>query len=189
MLRKSYVDAFLDGYKPAIQIETFHSRFEDVSSSSHPRVPYMDSEELMMFFQSEKEKMNYLERIEGVNRFSYEANIVLGLTLGFPKKSVEYFSEMQEAMQQSDELFANMKRYELGIEWAGFYFSTHFDLVEEETKWLWSTYTHPKAIEEPFYLWSQETSYIEVAFGDFDQLKEVRGYIMKKRGLVPAVKG
>jgi hypothetical protein len=63
-----------------------------------------------------------------------------------------------------------------------------FDAYEEE-KWLWSTYTHPKAIEEPFYLWSQEASYIKVKIGDFVQLKEVSGYIMKKRGLVPAVKG
>lgn len=68
--------------------------------------------------------------------------------------------------------------------WAGFRFSTSLEILEEEARWMWESYRHPKAIENPMYFWSDKDSYLTVPYGDYAHLREVCQYIMKERGLI-----
>lgn len=176
--RKGFWEAFLDGYKPAILIERDHPNLHLLKD--YPSYPY--DEKLILFFQDEKLRNQYLSKVKYVEKDTYEECCLLGLTLGFPKKSVEFFAKNDQVRLKTGVL--PNREVELGMMWAGFSFSTHIDYVEHEARWLWNTYRHPKAIENPLYLWTKETSYLEVPYGDFGQLEEASEYIRKKRGLV-----
>lgn len=77
------------------------------------------------------------------------------------------------------------ERYKVGIRWAGFCFSTHLDLIEQEIDWLWNQYLHPKSENQPLYVWDYEENYLEVPYRNLNKLREVCEYIRKKRGLIP----
>src|SRR5690606_39618135 len=154
--RKSYGRAFLDGYKPAILIERDHPNLHLLKD--YPSYPY--DEKLILFFQDEKLRNQYLSKVKYVEKDTYEECCLLGLTLGFPKKSVEFFAKNDQVRLKTGVL--PNREVELGMMWVGFSFSTHIDYVEHEARWLWDTYKHPKAIENPLYLWTKETSYLEV---------------------------
>lgn len=73
----------------------------------------------------------------------------------------------------------------IGMTWAVFWFSTSLEILEHEASWMWETYTHPKAIENPMYFWSdKDETYLSVPYGDYNRLREVREYIMQQRGLI-----
>jgi len=176
--RKGFGEAFLDGYKPAILIERDNPNLHLVND--YPSYSY--DENLILFFQNEELRKQYKSKMKHVEKGSYEEDCLLGLTLGFPKKSVEFFARNFQIEKETGEL--PDKDVLISMEWAGISFTTHIDYVEHEARWLWDTYKHPKAIENPIYLWTKETSYLEVPYGDFDQLREASEYIRKKRGLV-----
>jgi len=176
--RKSYGRAFLDGYKPAILIERDNPYLPFVRG--YPSYQYDELNTL--FFQNEELRRQYLRKLSGIKKGSYEECCLVGLTLGFPKKSVEFFAR-NDQIEKETGILPN-RDVSIGMEWAGICFATHIDYVEHEARWLWDTYKHPKAIENPLYLWTKETSYLEVPYGDFGQLKEASEYIRKKRGLV-----
>jgi len=176
--RKSYGRAFLDGYKPAILVEKDNPNLHLVKG--YPSYEY--DEKFMLFFQSEKEREKFVNKVKYVEKDTYEKCCLLGLTLGFPKKSVEFFAKNDQIERETGVL--PNRDVSIGMEWAGISFATHIDYVEHEARWLWETYQHPKAIENPLFLWTVETSYLEVPYGDFEKLAEARDYIRKKRGLI-----
>src|SRR5690606_16225753 len=87
--RKGFWEAFLDGYKPAILIEIDHPNLHLLKD--YPSYPY--DEKLILFFQDEKLRNQYLSKVKYVEKDTYEECCLLGLTLGFPKKSVEFFAK------------------------------------------------------------------------------------------------
>ncbi|SHF22501.1 hypothetical protein SAMN05444392_11123 [Seinonella peptonophila] len=188
MTKKRFYDAFLDGYKPAIQFETYSRHFNRVSDLPFPS--YQLDEDLCMFFQTEELKQTYLDRMNGVNENSYEEIYIMGTTLGFPEKSVDLYAKAR-VLEAKTGIYPTEeeKMYKIGVNWAGFEFAGFLNVLEPDIQWLWNTYNQSKAVEEPFYLWTEESSYIEVPLGDFERLEEVKVYIMKERGLIPAVKG
>jgi hypothetical protein len=174
-MKKPAHEAFLDGYKPALLIATSHKSFENVASTDFPRItPFDDEEGSYIFFQTERQKEEYQRRIEGVQLRSYEFNLIVGETLGFPLKSVEYFSRMR-ALEDKLGHYPEIERQEkVGVVWAGFFFSSHMDFVEQEVNWLWSTYQHEKAIGLPLYIPRYDQGrYEEIPYGDFEKLHRV----------------
>lgn len=184
MKKKRFYDAFLDGYKPAIQFETKSRYFHRVNDLPFPR--YQLDEELCMFFQTEDQKQTYLKQMKGVDENSFDGIHIMGTTLGFPQKAVEFFAKMR-VLESKTGIYPSgeEKMYKIGINWAGFEFSGYLPYLEQDVGWMWKTYNHPKAIENPFYLWTKDDGYIQILYGDANQLKEVHEYIMQKRGQVP----
>ena len=176
-IRKGFGRAFLDGYKPAILIERDNPYLHLVRG--YPSYQY--DEWNILFFQNDELRRRFLSLLKGVEKGSYEECCLVGLTLGFPKKSVEFFAR-NDQIEKETGIFP--MKVAIGMMWAGISFTTHIDYVEHEARWLWDTYKHPKAIENPLYLWTKETSYLEVPYGDFDQLLKACEYIRKKRGLI-----
>lgn len=88
----------MDGYKPALLIEK--------TSKNLPLLkgyPFCDYNEcFLLCFQSEDRKMEYLHQNKGLEENSYEENRLLGLTLGYPEKSVEFFSQNNEIEKKQE---------------------------------------------------------------------------------------
>lgn len=179
--RKTDLAAFLDGYKPALlmDIDSRHLHLlEAYPSCQHDELN-------LLFFRNEEMKQQFLMQMDQLKGNSFEACRLTGTTIGYPPRSVEFFACNCEIEEQTGEL--PNREYELGMIWAGFRFSAHIDMVKGEAQWLWDTYKHPKAVGNPLYLWTSRSGYIEVPYGDFEQLETARQYIMQQRGLVPAV--
>lgn len=171
--------AFLDGYKPALIMDNDSRYFLRVKH--FPRYCY--NKYLTYFFQNDSLKEKFTTELKKVVRGSYEECCLIGLTLGYPKKSVEFFAR-NDQIEKEIGVLPN-RDVAIGMAWAGFRFSTSLEFLEEEAKWMWETYQHPKANENPMYFWSdKENTYLSVPYGDVDRLREVRDSIMKERGSI-----
>jgi len=177
--RKRDGEAFLDGYKPALLIEKTSPNLHFLEG--YPSYSY--DEKNIFFFQNERVERKFLQGIRNLKKDSFEEHCLVGLTLGYPKRSVEFFAKEQEVKDQKGEL--PNKEIRIGMIWAGFWFITNLYILIDETKWMWERYRHPKAVENPVFLWSDvNKKYLIVPYGDYDRLKEVHEYIMKERGLI-----
>ncbi|SHF33820.1 hypothetical protein SAMN05444392_1167 [Seinonella peptonophila] len=184
--RKKYEVAFLEGYKPAV-ITTKKNPFIP-ELIKYPHNSSFDSDSnLYIFFQEEQQKTEFEKQIENIQEESYDYHYIIGLTLGFPKRSVQFYANMRQLEEILGKYPEEEERNGIGVIWSGFFFSSHFVFFKEDVRWLWDTYTHPKAINHPLFLWTEETSYLEVPYGDFHRLNEMHEYILQKRGLVPAI--
>lgn len=94
-MKRDY-EAFLDGYKPALLIESDAKMFPKLIDENFPSViAYRRKDfDLYLFFQSEENKKKYLALNRGYEEDTYENHYLMGITLGFPKKSVEFFAEL-----------------------------------------------------------------------------------------------
>lgn len=183
-IKKDY-EAFLDGYKPALLIKNDAKIFSRLVEKYPSVLAYKRKDfDMYLFFQTEKCKKKYLHQNRRYEEDTYEDHYLLGVTLGFPKKSVEFFSELYGGRLSLEEQ-QEKERYKVGIRWAGFCFSTHLDLIEQEIDWLWNQYLHPKSENQPLYVWDYEENYLEVPYRNLNKLREVCEYIRKKRGLIP----
>jgi len=172
-------EAFLDGYKPALLIEKTSPNLHLLEG--YPSYPY--DEKNIFFFQNERVERKFLQQISNLKKDSYEECCLVGLTLGYPKKSVEFFAKEEEARNRTGEL--PNQNIRIGMIWAGFWFTTNLYIMLEEAKWMWETYTHPRAIENPMYLWlAADRKHFSVPYGDYSRLREVREYIMREWGLI-----
>jgi hypothetical protein len=181
-MRKREHFAFLDGYKPALLISPRNQHFETIVATNFPHVvPFDDEAGSHMFFQTEEQKEDYLKRMEGVGLRSYEFNMIVGEVLGFPVRSVEYFSKMRVLEDKIGYYPEEEEQTKVGVAWAGFFFSSHIEFVEQEIHWLFDTYQHEKAVGLPLYLRTLEDGYIEIPYGDFAKLQLVVQAIRERR--------
>lgn len=177
-IKRDY-EAFLDGYKPALIMAT---RSKYLSLVEHYPSYHFD-EDVIYFFRTDEQRDWFIEKIEEVEKYTYEECILTGLLMGFPRKSVEFFAN-NERIRKETGVLPN-RDVAIGMAWAGFRFSTSLEILEEEARWMWERYTHPRAIENPAYFWSKkDNAYLSVPYGDVERLREVRKYIMKERGLI-----
>jgi hypothetical protein len=187
--QKRDYEAFLEGYKPALTIKPTSSKyFTKVAALDFPRIsPFDIGPDSHIFFQTEEQKEDYQNRIEGIQWGTYDFHLIVGETLGFPKKSVEYFAKVRDLENKLGYSSEEEKMTSIGVTWAGFYFASHIDVVEQEVKWLFDTYQHEKAIGLPVSLWTKETDTIEVGYGDLGRVKAIADTIKAFREQKAAV--
>lgn len=79
------------GYKPALIMynDSMHITFVE----SFPRYNYND--ELICFFQNNSIKEKFITQMNTVGRDFYEECCLIGLTLGYPRKSLEFLAKEQ----------------------------------------------------------------------------------------------
>jgi hypothetical protein len=174
-MRKREHLAFLDGYKPALLTSHRDEFHETVIATDFPRITPFDEYEPSshIFFQTEEQREKYAEQIIGVEWGTYDYHKIVGETLGFPKRSVDYFAKMRVLEEKIGHYPEEERMNSIGVIWAGFFFSSHVDFVKDEAFWLFNTYKHEKAIGLALYIWSKETSYIEIPYGDLNRLVAV----------------
>jgi len=139
-----------------------------------------------IFFQTAKQRDDYAKKMRNVKRDvgSFAFHYHVGIALGFPKKSVMEYAKWRVVERKVGKYPEEERKRSIGVIWAGFFFISYLDICVDEVRWMWETYHHPKAIENPLYLHSEHERF-EIQYGDVKRLREVREYIMKERGLIP----
>ncbi|PRZ12644.1 hypothetical protein CLV36_11240 [Laceyella sediminis] len=181
-MKKRWYQAFLDGYKPAVlELNTLqtYSQLKEYPHITHvlPHEPRS-----CLFFQNDTLMNDFKNRMDGVQAYSGAYHYHLGIALGFPERSVQYYAHMREIEELVGEYPIDEVENGVGVVWAGFYFSSHKAFVVDEINWLWKTYTHKEAVKHPLYLTDKKTDKtLEIRYGDFDSVKD-----FAKTHLVPA---
>lgn len=167
-------EAFLEGYKPALVISSSSKYFEEVSKLDCPRItPFDIGPDSHIFFQTAEQKQEYQRRIKGVEWGTYDFHKIVGETLGFPKKSVKYYASMRVLENEIGHYPDEERRDSVGVEWAGFFFSSHIDFVIQEVKWLFDTYKHEKAVGLPVSIWVAGFDTPDIPYGDFKRMNMI----------------
>jgi hypothetical protein len=180
-MRKREHFAFLDGYKPALLVEPKHKFFNLIPTNYPHLESYIEQDDIYIFFQTEELKNEYVKKVEGVSWGTYEFHKIIGEALGFPKKSVEFYARMRVLEDKIGHYPEEEEQTKVGVAWAGFFFSSHLDFVEQEVHWLFNTYQHEKAVGLPLYLRTSEDGYIEIPYGNFEKLNLVVNTIKADR--------
>jgi hypothetical protein len=181
MKLKAEYEAFLDGYKPAILIGEDSKNIQELEA--YPSILIDRNRDYMshLFFQTETAKQTYMNAILDIELDSYEDHYLLGMTLGLPEKSVDYFARVQQ--KKLGTRAQELQESGVGIIWAGFSFSANVEDLIAEVKWMWQTYQHPAAIEHSLYLCPVGNDMLEVPYGDEARLEEANAEIREIRGL------
>ncbi|RAL20826.1 hypothetical protein [Thermoflavimicrobium daqui] len=180
-MRKSHEQAFIDGYKPAVLSLKRNPFFEQFIQYPHIS-PFNSEPESYIFFQSDHLKKEYEQRLrkaEGI----FQYHCIIGQTLGFPQRSVEFFAQAREILEKMGEYPEQEKLHEIGVIWAGFYFSSHVDFFDQEVRWLWDRYIHPKAQGDLLDI-RVGNKFYTINFGDIDSLHQLELEARKQLGLV-----
>lgn len=186
MIKKMHWEAFSDGYKPAILLKRTAKFFPKVSG--FPFIQPFNSldPDGCIIFRSENQKEAYQQQIKSVVEDTYQWHYIVGQTLGYPEKSVEWFSHVFADKKKTGKDNGDIALFGVGVVWAGFFFKTNVKYLSEEIQVLWNRYQHPKAVENPLYL-RTDTGYIEISYGDLEHVRRVQRNVMRQRGLVISV--
>jgi hypothetical protein len=179
--------AFLAGYKPALNIRP-NFKYFDYLLDHYPFIDEKDIHQNYIFFQTADLKKEFVERTHNVEHHAMNPSYAreLGLALGFPKKSVEYFVECL-IKEKEDIPRKVLHRGRIGIWYAGFSFATHIDLLVNEVHWLWNTYDHPFARECLSFVEAGIDAVYRLDYGDEKRLCQLEEHIRNKLGLIPIV--
>ncbi|SHF07414.1 hypothetical protein SAMN05444392_10762 [Seinonella peptonophila] len=174
--------AFLAGYKPALDVRP-NFRYFDYLKENYPYIDEQDKYQNHLFFQTTQQKDEFLTRTEHLDHHAMNPAYAreLGLVLGYPQKSVDYFvwyiTEETKGTQES-----TLEEGKIGIKYAGIDFASHIDLLIEEVQWLWNTYDHPFARECISFVRVEDDLY-RLEYGNEEQLKKIEQYLRKELGL------
>jgi hypothetical protein len=109
-------------------------------------------------------KSQFIEKTKDLQPRSKEFQRILGLTLGFPPKAVEYFLS----------LIGTTGTYEndLFLDYCGVVCLSNINDLAQNASWLWDRY--PVGIDELKVSFSaQDVERISIPYGDFGKIKEV----------------
>lgn len=132
--------SFLAGIKPAC-FENLDRLTADIRNQLEKYPYHQNYENAAIFFQTESLKEQFLEQTEGLSLESPAYHKMLGLTLGFPPKAVEFYAQYYE-MQLQDRPAANhyLFTHKVGYRYAGIMCQGHIDDLVENAEWLWNRY-------------------------------------------------
>lgn len=174
-------DSFLKGYKPAVLMNPKSDDKEDIKMlSSYPFVEdiqVFDLEGQILYFQNEKLKQDFLDRYQYINDpHSAKYHRLLGLTLGFPPKAVDFY--VSELMFPDEH-----RERRIGLGYCGIEcISSVGDLIENVT-YLWDQINNSDETTDIWYKPSK-TEFItfEVTYTDYKKLNQVSDEIKKSAG-------
>jgi hypothetical protein len=170
----NFYEMFVQGLKPAIYRNSFDKQFveklpylkEHYPYISHRKIALIPEAETYLFFQNERMKEDFLRKLNQISSpFSPDFHRLLGHTLGFPPKAVEYFAQTKMGTVEAELL--NKRKvgmYYLGIGCSG----DIYDLVEN-VHWLWDTYQINKEMEVRL-----GCSMITIPFGKTEMLERIK---------------
>lgn len=177
--------AFLAGYKPALSIRPSF-RYFDYLKKNYPFIDEQDKQQNHLFFQTNDLKELFLSKTEGMLNSGKNPEYAreLGIVLGFPKRSVQYFVECLIKENNGTPL-EELNQGKIGVWYAGISFATHIDLFIDEVKWLWDTYDHPFARECLSFVEAGIDSVYRLDYGNEDKLELLEEILRKELDLTP----
>jgi hypothetical protein len=143
--RISSIDAFLAGLKPSYFTTTAVNNVKEELDSlkDYPcldqGVEIAEDETCYLFFQDRQAMDDFSKRIKGFTTKDLEFKKILGLTLGYPPKSVDFFIRKEIEKQ--------LALYSVALSYCGCTALTHVDDITEVANWYWNTYDHKESLQ------------------------------------------
>ncbi|WP_028778665.1 hypothetical protein [Shimazuella kribbensis] len=127
-------ESFLKGYKPAVLMNPNHDDENDIRSLiGYPFVENIQvfaSAGQVLYFQNEQLKQDYFYQSKDTpDPHSPEFHKLLGITLGFPPKASQFYSETVQ-----DESLSWKK---IGFEYCGICCVGALEDIKENVEWFW----------------------------------------------------
>lgn len=126
--------AFINGIKPAILLLEGDEEVDSLLSYPHVYVEISEYGKHILFFRNEASKKEWVKSTIGVDR--QELHRLLGLTLGYPPKAVNFFVA---------NLGEHLRDKTVTVRYSGINFGGSIDDLEENIKWIWDSYQQKSA--------------------------------------------
>lgn len=158
-------DSFLQGYKPALLLNEKQQYIPDkVKNYPSLQVKVFEIHQTL-FFQNEKIKKEFIDNIRYIQEDSRDYHKILGLTLGFPPNSVEFFSALEVPFNDKEE-------ERITVEYCGLNFVSSIYIIEDDLVWLWNKLNIDKVTKIRPYPLRNNLSY-SIRFKELNSLKAV----------------
>lgn len=172
-------ESFLNGYKPAVLMNP--NRDDEKDFIPLARYPFVENIQVfdlagqVLYFQNEQLKQDYLYQSKNTSDpHSPEFHRLLGLTLGFPPKAVDFY--VSELMSPN-----NYREDRVGLDYCGISCISGLDDLLENAYFLWN---RNKNQNEELEIWHKSTpesksKTYEIRYQDYDQLLQVQKEIVR----------
>lgn len=168
-------ESFLLGVKPAcFEMVTRLKREVLKELKKYPH--HYKNENGAIFFRNEAMKRNFLLDTEGLSTTDPVYHKILGLTLGFPPKAVDFYANYYGwQLKDREEAKRYFFTHKVGFRYMGIMCEGHIDDIKENAAWLWERYPSDKpmvikAIKKP----DGDLLTFPVDNGDFSGLLEAK---------------
>jgi hypothetical protein len=188
------VDAFLKGYKPAFLEVPNHKYTTEKLDTLLAKYPYVDDKAydlfdgkaFYLFFQDEALRTRFRADMERTGFTKGEIDRVLGITLGFPPKSVDFYVRMMTEKRNGNiEAYQRMKKQKVGMGYCGCYFGSGVADFLENALWLLEQYPFQEAKDEGMFVRIGLEDRLRVPVNSYRQLTEFHQYILQKSSAMP----
>ncbi|WP_044640537.1 hypothetical protein [Risungbinella massiliensis] len=168
-------ESFLQGIKPAC-FEVITWLKPEVLGQLEKYPYHYRNENEAIFFQNEAMKYTFIQETEGLSIKNPLYQKILGNTLGFPPKAVDFYSHYYGwQLTDREEAERYFFTHKVGFRHMGVMCEGHIEDIEENAKWLWARYPSDiplviKAIQKP----DNDLLTFPVDNGDFSGLQEAK---------------
>ncbi len=172
----SSYEAFLEGRKPATYVNLgIISRPELISKlMKYPKINEFG--DFWMFFRNDRMKSRYMKQMNGIKPGTPERQYILGITLGYPPKAVDFYTRYFEWQLREREVAKDwFFTHNVAMKYHGIMFVSHVDDLEENARWLWDTYQIDEEIcIEAIKMPERENERFIVQFRNLSDITDVR---------------
>lgn len=147
---KHEIQSFLYGYKPSyLHARGFNFPYQTEDEikqlGQYPfvEVVSLGSYQQVLYFQNDELKDKFISSGIDYTKDSREFQLLLGYTLGYPPKAVQYFVKHY----WNNGIIDAVREDKIRMSYCGFSFAACICDLEENSEWLWNTYGYPGDIE------------------------------------------
>ncbi|WP_044640479.1 hypothetical protein [Risungbinella massiliensis] len=140
--RWTSIEGFLKGIKPACYESI--ERISDEHLQELQSYPHLDNGREVIYFQSADLLQTFEGKVKYLEKGSPDWVAVLGETLGYPPKAVQYYTEhwKRHLVDQEAERIYHQNHH-IGMKYAGIQSASHIQDLIENVHWFWNTYQYP----------------------------------------------
>jgi hypothetical protein len=174
------LQAFQLGIKPTALFAEGQEQYKELLTYPHVPVNILSYRKQSLFFHTEKQKKEWINRTNRMDHTSLEFHKELGLVLGYPPLAVEFFiRRLKSKREGQNEEVDKMSKESIGLNYAGIVCNSCVDDLIENAKWLWDTYHQDLTLRVRF-----DTSYIPVEYRDTEGLRSLKKQLYNALGFV-----
>ncbi|RAL22001.1 hypothetical protein [Thermoflavimicrobium daqui] len=162
-------ESFIKGHKPAIYENSLCPLFSKVLPDLLLKYPFIngdnialnDEGETYLFFDNEELKESFENQLSDITKGSLEFHRLLGRTLGYPPKAVDFYIHK--------EVNSQLSQRSVGLYYMGVNCSSDVLDLDENCQWLWEHYPSHEQLQIRI-----DSSFYKVDYCDFDRLHQLK---------------
>lgn len=163
------IHSFLCGLKPTLLLAEQQKGFTSMLAYPNTEIHLIPNRHQCLFFHTEQDKQTWIDRTQNMEHTSPEFHRILGLTLGYPPKAVDFFVKREECKKQGkfNEL-QRLKSKVVGLHYAGISCNGNYEDLISNARWLWDTYKQEEQLKVRV-----DSSYVFVEYRNDKKLAEI----------------